>query len=644
MHAATDDPSTWATHDEAAWWAGSQHGDGCGLVLGIADDECVCGIDLDRCRDKTTGELAPWAQAVVDRFATYTEISPSETGVKLFFTTASADLPAVEALFDGKFGRAFKNGSGEHPPAIEVYRGRRYFAITWESCGETDDLRQVSLADLEWLIRDAGPKFDGQGSGKSNDDSRSAKAFRAGAALKASGASYEEMRDALLGHTDPEIAEWARSKGMANGERELRRIYDRAPTGAGVISLRAPYDTARLFQRGLTTPLLILSNELFRLADASGALASRFILLMLTKSFYGREDQSLTAKLLTELPGILHWAIVGWARLRRFGHFRQPASAAEAIEQLEDLASPIGAFVRERCETGAAYTVGVEELFGAWQTWCAAQGRDHPGTKQSFGRDLRSALPELKIAQPRAGGERVRAYQGLRLKPISGARAGTRDSVLWAYLISSFSIYICKFFILRVQLANHACQCVPGRPLPPAGRSRRRIAQFVGSLPGPQQNHFSGLAGEDRPKPPVPLRERACLPINKLIVDVVLSQDAGLAAAGFLAEHGGDEVERQAELSHFRGHGSAQVMARKGGDGHSPASDDDRRADDVCAWGCLGQTGEQSAIVCGLQPRLDDLQRQSCDGRNSARTILRSRRRQDPQHVASVIMFQLFGH
>ena len=53
---------------------------------------------------------------------------------------------------------------------------------------------------------------------------------------------------------DPEIAEWARTKGMDNGERELRRIYDRALT-AGVISTRAPYDTARAFQRGLAVPL-----------------------------------------------------------------------------------------------------------------------------------------------------------------------------------------------------------------------------------------------------------------------------------------------------------------------------------------------------------------------------------------------------
>ena len=61
---------------------------------------------------------------------------------------------------------------------------------------------------------------------------------------------------------------------------------------------------------------LLQSNELPKLADASGALVSRFILLQIKESFYGREDRGLTKKLLTELPGILNWAIEGWARLR----------------------------------------------------------------------------------------------------------------------------------------------------------------------------------------------------------------------------------------------------------------------------------------------------------------------------------------
>jgi hypothetical protein len=70
-----------------------------------------------------------------------------------------------------------------------------------------------------------------------NDQSRSGKAFRKGAALKAAGYSYDAMRDALLADEDPEIAEWARTKGLANGERELHRIYDNAgDNGAAHVS------------------------------------------------------------------------------------------------------------------------------------------------------------------------------------------------------------------------------------------------------------------------------------------------------------------------------------------------------------------------------------------------------------------------
>ena len=78
---------------------------------------------------------------------------------------------------------------------------------------------------------------------------------------------------------------------------------------------------------------MILTNELPKLGDASGALTSRFIMLRMTTSFYGREDRGLTDKLLTELPGILNWAIAGWETLKRVGHFKQPASAQQAMQQ-----------------------------------------------------------------------------------------------------------------------------------------------------------------------------------------------------------------------------------------------------------------------------------------------------------------------
>ena len=99
---------------------------------------------------------------------------------------------------------------------------------------------------------------------------------------------------------------------------------------------------------------VILTNELPKLGDASGAIASRFIVLRLIQSFYGQEDLSLTRKLLEEAPGILLWAIAGRDRLAARGYFVQPASAKQAVEELSDLASPVGAFVRERCMVGPA--------------------------------------------------------------------------------------------------------------------------------------------------------------------------------------------------------------------------------------------------------------------------------------------------
>jgi putative DNA primase/helicase len=68
----------------------------------------------------------------------------------------------------------------------------------------------------------------------------------------------------------------------------------------------------------------------------------------------------------------------------------------------------------------AGLQVGVTELFAAWLKWCEQQGRKYPGSAQTFGRDLRAALPWIKIVQPHIslveGTNRKRLYEGLRLK------------------------------------------------------------------------------------------------------------------------------------------------------------------------------------------------------------------------------------
>jgi putative DNA primase/helicase len=157
----------------------------------------------------------------------------------------------------------------------------------------------------------------------------------------------------------------------------------------------------------------ILSNELPQLTDNSGALPGRLHTLRLTKSFYGKEDTGLTDRLLKELPGILLWAMRGWEALRTRGYFLLPEASKPLSVEMEDLASPVGAFVRQCCEVGPGFTVPIPQLYQAWCDWCEARRVD-PGSDPVFGRNLRAAVPGLDVAQKRDGDTRHRVYRGVR--------------------------------------------------------------------------------------------------------------------------------------------------------------------------------------------------------------------------------------
>lgn len=162
----------------------------------------------------------------------------------------------------------------------------------------------------------------------------------------------------------------------------------------------------------LPTRFMFLTNELPRMNDASGALAGRFVVLRMTRSFYGQEDTTLTNQLMNELPGILLWAIDGLKRLRQRGHFVQPSAVADAIREMEDLASPVFAFVRECCEVAPGKRAWVDDMYEAWKRWCESDGRSTITTKQVFGRDLSAAVPGVVCRRHSVEG---RFYFGIAL-------------------------------------------------------------------------------------------------------------------------------------------------------------------------------------------------------------------------------------
>lgn len=163
--------------------------------------------------------------------------------------------------------------------------------------------------------------------------------------------------------------------------------------------------------------LHVVSNELPRLGDASGAIVGRIVLLLLSRSWLGREDHELEVALQSELSGILNWSLDGLRRLtvENGNVFSRTASADEAVVQMQDLASPVAAFVRERCIKDAKAEIEVDTLFAAYKGWCA--DNEHPkASKHVFGRDLRAAFPSIRKTRPRQGSGRTLVYAGIRLR------------------------------------------------------------------------------------------------------------------------------------------------------------------------------------------------------------------------------------
>src|SRR3954468_16962558 len=77
--ASSTDPETWSTYAEVVKALERGGYDGIGYVF--APDDEYAGIDLDKC--VVDGKVTFGARTVIDRLASYTEFSPSGTGVHI---------------------------------------------------------------------------------------------------------------------------------------------------------------------------------------------------------------------------------------------------------------------------------------------------------------------------------------------------------------------------------------------------------------------------------------------------------------------------------------------------------------------------------------------------------------------------------
>ena len=130
--ASSKDSETWVSYEEAVRVC-KEHGyGGIGFVFTPEDD--LCGVDLDGCLDPVSGEIEGWAQEVIEELDSYTEISPSGTGVHVL---VRAELP------EGRNRKA----------RFETYDRGRYFAMTGKHFAGTPKTIQSRQEQLENIVR-----------------------------------------------------------------------------------------------------------------------------------------------------------------------------------------------------------------------------------------------------------------------------------------------------------------------------------------------------------------------------------------------------------------------------------------------------------------------------------------------------------
>jgi putative DNA primase/helicase len=110
--ASSTDLMTWGTFEEA--FEGLDRFDGVGFVFCSADP--YVGVDLDNCVNPETGEVALWARQIIEGLDSYTELSPSGTGVHI--------------IAKGRIPHSGRRGS------VEMYSQDRFLTVTGRVLGD----------------------------------------------------------------------------------------------------------------------------------------------------------------------------------------------------------------------------------------------------------------------------------------------------------------------------------------------------------------------------------------------------------------------------------------------------------------------------------------------------------------------------
>jgi putative DNA primase/helicase len=126
--------------------------EGLGFVInGKAAELGLVGFDIDGCRNSQSGEITEWAWRLIKWLHSYTEVTPSGTGVRVWVI---GELPEGRRVFS----LSPSAGYGDKV-RVEVFSQGRYFTITGDRIGDATDIERRNLLDAYRLCDEIKRQF-----------------------------------------------------------------------------------------------------------------------------------------------------------------------------------------------------------------------------------------------------------------------------------------------------------------------------------------------------------------------------------------------------------------------------------------------------------------------------------------------------
>lgn len=168
-----------------------------------------------------------------------------------------------------------------------------------------------------------------------------------------------------------------------------------------------------------THKVLLITNHKPTIRGQDHAIWRRLALVPFVQKFWKCEerpptgqplqDRDLADTLLTELTGILRWAVEGCLAWQRHG-LEIPLMVQAATAEYRAEQDVLGPFLEEYCVIDSAAWVSADDLYKGYETWATAAHERFPMTKNALGRALSArGFRAVKVRE-------VRGREGLCLR------------------------------------------------------------------------------------------------------------------------------------------------------------------------------------------------------------------------------------